>query len=303
MKGGSEPFQFGTMVYMFVELKDFVRARELVDLYRYVFHGTTEETLPVHMLNSVMQADLREDQFQHVKDTWMVLFQIARIEARSQDYNEELPHTPQISPKYRFALCGGLKIMQEVLFLENDAAGIMKLVRDVRDAGFEIDSKNWNYYVQVMVQLKQFREAFATCEEFLMPNWTGWFIARVRESIKNQLPLDTRRKGSSPRYLRPIATTLYRLAQGYMELDQLGPWSAEARTQLREIDEEYPQAVRAIKSMVRVHSSLEYEIFGGMDSPFALEDEEYGDGEGYPDGDDAPWNEQQQNIDTVPKEN
>ena len=301
LKGGSESFQFGTMVYMFVELKDLVRARELVELYRYVFHGTNEETLPVHMLNSVMQADLREDIFERVKETWNVLFDIAKIEARSEDYNEELPHTTKISPKYRFALCGGLKIMQEVLFLENDATGIIGLVRDVRDAGFELDSKNWNYYVQILAQLKQFEEAFKTCEELLMPNWTGWFIARVRETMKNQLPLDARRKGSSPRHLRPIATTLYRLAQGYMELDQLGPWSGDARDQLQRIDEDYPHTVRAIKSMIRVHSSQEYEIFGGMDSPFALEDEEQGDDEEYPEGGSAPGDGEQQNIDTVYK--
>ena len=171
----------------------------------------------------------------------------------------------------------------------------------MRDAGFELDSKNWNYYVQILAQLKQFEEAFKTCEELLMPNWTGWFIARVRETMKNQLPLDARRKGSSPRHLRPIATTLYRLAQGYMELDQLGPWSGDARDQLQRIDEDYPHTVRAIKSMIRVHSSQEYEIFGGMDSPFALEDEEQGDDEEYPEEGSAPGDGEQQNIDTVYK--
>ena len=293
LKGGSEPYQFGTMMFMFVELKDIVRAKELVDLYRYVFQGTGEETLPVQMLNAVMLAELREGQFDLVKETWKVLLDTVKVEARSEDYDEELPHTTPISPRYRYVLSGGLKIMQEVFFIQNDAAGLAKLIRDVRDAGFEIDSKNLNYYVQLMSQLKEYREAFKTCEELLMPNWTGWYIARVRESLKHQLPLDLRRQGTSPRYLRPIATTLYRLAQAYVELDRLSPWSADARALLHELGDSCPQAIRAIQSMVRVHSSLEYEIFGDLDSPFAGEDEEEqtmqeGEGEGEGEGDGYP---------------
>lgn len=278
LKGGSEPLHFGTMVYMFVELKDFVRARELVGLYRYVFQNEQDGILPALMLSSVMLADMREEHYDRVKGTWKVLFDTAKKVARSEDYNEELPHTSQISPKYRYVLSSGFKIMQEVLFLENDATSLQSVIREVRGEGFEVDSKNWNAYVQYMVQMKQYVEAFKTCEEFLMPNWSGWFTARVREAVKNQLPLEQRRKGSSPRYLRPVATTLYRLAQGYMELDQMSPWSAEAGGMIRKLEEECPQAMRAIKSMVRVYSDLEHEIFEHLDSPGSLDeefDEEY----------------------------
>lgn len=274
LKGGSEPFHFGTMVYMFVELKDFVRARDLVDLYRYVFQNEQDGILPVSMLNSVMLADLREGKYDRVKETWQVLYDTAKKVARSEDYIEDLPHTSQISPRYRYVLSGGFKIIQEVLFIEDNAAGLASLVREVRGEGFELDSKNWNTYVQCMVQLKQYGEAFKTCEEFLMPNWSGWFTARVRESVKNQLPLELRRKGSAPRYLRPVTTTLYRLAQGYMELDRMSPWSVEAGRMIRELEEECPQVIRAIKSMIRVYSDLEYEIFENLDSAAAV-DEEY----------------------------
>lgn len=275
LTGGSEPFQFGTMMYMFVELKEFIRAKELVDLYRYVFQDEEDSILPVSMLNSVMLADLKQEQYDRVKKTWDVLFRTAKHVALSEDYVEDLPHTSKISPKYRYVLSGGLKIMQEMLFTEKDAAGLQDLVREVREAGFELDSKNWNLFVQYMVQLKQYEEAFSVCEEYLMPNWSGWFTARVRENVKNQLPLDIRRKGSSPRYLRPVATTLYRLAQGYMELDQMSPWSPEAGGLLRQLVEDYPQVIRAIKSMIRVYSDLEYRIFEdeNLSSPYSLDEE------------------------------
>ncbi len=88
----------------------------------------------------------------------------------------------------------------------------------------------------------------------------------IKRGYAHALPLETRRKGSSPRYLRPTAATLYRLAQAYLELDRLGPWSSDAAATLREIESDGLQVVRAIKSMVRVYSNLEDEIFGALES-------------------------------------
>ncbi|KAI1410833.1 hypothetical protein F5Y13DRAFT_69607 [Hypoxylon sp. FL1857] len=257
-----EKFHFGTMVYMLTEMKDFIGARELINLYQYIFHGRQDSdgVLPIAMLNSIMLADLQENQYDRVSATWDLLFQNAKKEARSADFVEELPHTPKISPKYRYVLSASLGVMQKMLFNKGDAAGIQDLVKEVRSAGFELDSRNWNYYIQALVQLKEYKEAFVTCEEMLMANWTGWAVVRQRERVRSKLPLDLRRKGSSPRHLRPVATTLYHLAKGYMELDRLGPWSAEAARTFQEIERECVQVVRAIKSMIRVHSKLEFEI-------------------------------------------
>ncbi|CAJ2512886.1 Uu.00g010050.m01.CDS01 [Anthostomella pinea] len=290
LRPGVDVSRFGTMVYMFTQLKDFVRSKELIDLYRYIFQGREDDSegvLPVAMLNSIMVANLHDKRYDRVKATWRLLFNAAKTEAKSLDYDENLPHTPKISPKYRYILSGGLRVMQELLFIEEDFVGIQEIVKDVRTAGFEVDSKNWNYHVQILVQLKQYKEAFTICEKLLMPNWTGWFVARTKENVRNKIPLDVRRKGSSPRYLRPVATTLYHLAHGYMELDRLGPWSAEAGKMAREIDEECMQVVRAIKSMIRVHSDLEYDIFGPGESPDTVDDDEL-DGGGY---DSDSWEE------------
>ncbi|KAI3332506.1 hypothetical protein HD806DRAFT_197295 [Xylariaceae sp. AK1471] len=263
LRSGHEVYQFGTMMYIFAQLNDSVRVNELIDLYRYVFQGTSnnESILPLSMLNAVMLSALQDKQHDRVKATWRLLFKNARKEGRSANLNEDSPHANQISPRYRYALCGGLRLMQETLFKEGDYIGLQELVRKVLEAGFEVDSKNWNYHVQTLVQMKQYKAAFVVCEKILMSNWTGWRTVRVKEAMRNNLPLDTRRKGSSPRYLRPTATTLYRLAQAYLELDRLSPWSGDAANMHHEIESECQQVVRAIKSMVRVHSGLEAEIF------------------------------------------
>ncbi|KAI0838912.1 hypothetical protein F5Y06DRAFT_35313 [Hypoxylon sp. FL0890] len=283
----TEKSQFSTMVYMLTEMKNFFEARQLVDLYRFIFQGpeNSDGVLPIIMLNSVMLADFQENKYDRVCEIWDVLFENAKKEARSADFVEELPHTSKISPKYRYVLSAGVGVMQKLLFNKGDAAGLQSLVEEVRSAGFELDSKNWNYYVQALVQLREYKAAFITCENILMPNWTGWFVVRNRENVQSKLPLDLRRKGTSPRHLRPVATTLYHLARGYMELDRLGPWSAEAARTSQEIEKECVQVIRAIKSMIRVHSKLEYEILGeedyaDFDSAELEYDQDYQDGRG-----------------------
>ncbi|KAI0186028.1 hypothetical protein EV127DRAFT_439925 [Xylaria flabelliformis] len=267
IRSGREAYHFGIMMNLFAQLNDGVQVNELVDLYRYVFQDTSnsEELLPVSMLNAVMLLGLQDQQYDRVRSTWRLLFDHMKLEARSADFNADLPYNNRISPKYRYVLSGSLRVMQEMLFNERDVSGLQSLVKEVLDAGFEVDSKNWNYHVQVLVQMQQYRAAFVVCERVLMPNWTGWFTARTKEAMSNALPLETRRKGLSPRYLRPTATTIYRLAQAYLELNKQGPWSSDAAATLREVESDCAQVTRAIKSMVRVHSDLEDEIFGSSE--------------------------------------
>ncbi|OTB19675.1 hypothetical protein K445DRAFT_313456 [Daldinia sp. EC12] len=267
LQENTEKSHFSTMVSILTELKDYAAAREIVDLYRFIFKGQedVDGILPVAMLNSLMHANFREGKLDSVINTWELFFETAKKEARSADYVEDLPHTPKVSAKYQYILSTGLVIMQRLHLDKADAASIQKLVREVREAGFELDSKNWNFNIQALVQLKEYKKAFATCEEMLMPNWTGWFVVRTRESVKNKLPLDLRRKGSSPRHLRPTATTLYHLTRGYMELDRLSVWSSDYAAALREIERECVQVVRAIKSMIRLRSRHEIEIIGEED--------------------------------------
>ncbi|KAJ8131637.1 hypothetical protein O1611_g1990 [Lasiodiplodia mahajangana] len=276
LRSGREVYQFSTMMSLFAQLNDSVQVRELVELYRYVFQGTPNDDgiLPLSMLNAVLLSSLQDQRHDRVQSTWQLLFENAKLEARSADFNDNLPHTNKISPKYRFALSGGLRVMQEMLFKEGNASGLRELIQEVRNEGFEVDSKNWNYHIQVLVQMKQYSTAFAVCERVLMPNWSGWYTVRAKEAMRNALPLDTRRKGSSPRYLRPTATTLYRLAQAYLELNRRAPWSSDAATTLHEIERSYTQVIRAIKSMVRLHSDLEEEVFGSLQSADIMDSDE-----------------------------
>lgn len=258
-----EIYQFGTMAHVFARLNDNTRVNRTVKMYRQIFEDSLSEDgiLPRPILDAVMRSALQSRQYKRVKETWRILFEEAQSEARSAESRDAESPTTKISPKYRYVLCGGLRVMQNMLLIEKDASGLLELVRGVREAGFTVDSKNWNYHVQALVQLQQYKEAFAICEEVLMPSWTGWYLVRYKAPMRNMLDLDLRRRGTYLGHLRPTTTTLYWLAKGYLELGRQGPWSPEAAATLSGIENECSRAMRAIQSMVRVHSSLEQEIF------------------------------------------
>ncbi|KXJ92385.1 hypothetical protein Micbo1qcDRAFT_162653 [Microdochium bolleyi] len=262
MTAGSDETQFGTLSYLLGQLKDYTASKDLVRLYQLVFGQQQGEKhiLPVALLNSVMAGHLAEGKHDEVSTAWTALFRNARKKLRSKDYADPVKPS-KISARYQYILCTGLKVLLESMLARADAAGMQEVVGKVLADGFLLDSKTWNYYVQALIQLHQYQPAFAACEQMLMPGWRGWFRARAREPIPNQLPLDIRRKGSSSRYLRPVTTTIYRLARGYMDLDKMAPWSGPAGKLLEEIEASSPMTMRAIKSILRVHSPLEYEVF------------------------------------------
>lgn len=257
-------YQIGRMVYLFTQMKDMGTVEELIELYRYVVQGDkhSNEPLPAALLSSLMLAQASEQRYDTVREIWDVMFAMAKEGGLSAEYTERSPRTSRISPRFKYVLSDALKVMQNLYMAQRDAAGLQKLVEEVYREGFEIDSKNWNLHIQCLVRLKAYRPAFELCEKWLMPNWAGWATVRQRENIKNELPLDLRRKGQMKRVLRPVAHTLYYLARAYMELDKMSPWSPEAAQILGQVEGKTPRCYRAIMTMMRIHTDAEYAILG-----------------------------------------
>ncbi|KAI0132165.1 hypothetical protein BJ170DRAFT_612741 [Xylariales sp. AK1849] len=275
LRSDPQAFQFSKMIYLFTQMKDHMKVQELLEMYRYITQGDAKSTspLPIQMLNSIMWADLSEKRHDNVLATWKIMFDMAREGSLSAEWSDDLPHTQKVLPRYQYILSEGLKVMQTMYLEQEDLISLQKLIEEVRIAGFQIDSRNWNLYVQGLIRLKSYREAFETCEKWLMPNWTGWARVRAKENMKNKVPLDLRRKGSWPRHLRPDSHTLYHLAKGYMELDKMGPWSAEATKVLAGIKRDNPRCYRAVVSMIRANTPLEQQILGDEPPVMSAEDD------------------------------
>ncbi|KAK9773597.1 hypothetical protein AB5N19_11078 [Seiridium cardinale] len=264
LRGNKQAYHFSRIIYIFTQMKDYVKVQELIDMYRYVAYGNaaSSEPLPIRMLNSIMWANLSEKKYDELEEIWKTVFAMAQEGALSPEWSEDMPHTERVSPRFRYILNDAIKVMQKLYIEQNDTESLQRLIEEVREAGFEVDSKNWNLQVQGLVQCHAYGEAFEICEKWLMPNWTGWARARQKANMKNQVPLDLRRKGGWQRHLRPVSHTLYYLAKGYLELDKMAPWSREAGGVLASVKTDYPRCFGAISSMVRNGTVEEQRILG-----------------------------------------
>lgn len=190
--------RFSFVVFMLVQARDFVGVEEVMQLYRTLAPPhERQQPLPLKLCNALLLSDYYEGRFDRVKETWQYVFQRTQEIARPQFLQAEplaslleTAQPPDIDPdsdsdtpvvaKLRYALTDPLKTMQRMYTAEHDADGLVALVAAVRAAGFLLDSKNWNHYVQHLARLGCVQPAFAACEEHLMGQWSGFSVLRAR---------------------------------------------------------------------------------------------------------------------------
>lgn len=305
---------YSKVLFILTQMREHATVQQLINLHNTRYPArASQETVPLKLLHQIMLADFFEKKYQRVHETWALI--LKRTSKRYQPASSHLnpdenddPENPSKPVVYaqRFRLCDPLKTMQRLFLEEKDPDGLLALVATVRQRGFDLDSKNWNYHVQALARLKKWREAFTVCEKVLMPQWAGWYAVRAEGQVKNQVPLELRRAGTNPHRPRPIAHTLLVLAKEYMDLEQMMLWSREASRQFQYINESCTKTVRAVTSMHRSGSRLEAQIFGearrkGLEEvpepePEDEEEEEGGEGEDGEEGvakkrkeDEATW--------------
>jgi pentatricopeptide repeat-containing protein PET309 len=259
------------MMFILAQLRDFSSVQELIDLYQRQFPDNSSlEAIPVTLLHNLMLADFYEKKYESVKATWEIVLDRTTREGKPPEAgpsagSDSPAERRKVLPTYRFWLSKPLQTMQRVYLNECDADGLLAVVARVQEAGFALDRLNWNYHVQALATLHRWREAFFAFEHHLMPHWTGWATARITDPAKkNLLPLETRRVGSDPHRLRPLAETLFLLFREFQIMEGRAVFSRDASRELADIVEQCPNVVRAIGGFIRSSSGrLQYEIIDG----------------------------------------
>lgn len=244
------------LIFVFTQMRQTMAVPEILRLWRKSSpEAASKVDPPLRLLDGLMLSAFHDGNYNEVKDLWDMIFdralQMAHVGAPGTARDEPLP-------SMRYMLTTALKTMQRMYAAQGDADGLRQVISEVLQAKFRLDSKNWNYYIQFLASMKKFREAFIVCEEQLMPHWFGW--QRVRRAVpeaKTRLPLDMRRKGSSPRANRPSTHTLLTLTKAYMDLEQMAAWSPEADRLLAYIVDKCPGVMSAVKSLVRNNDDTE----------------------------------------------
>ncbi|KAK4177007.1 hypothetical protein QBC36DRAFT_328034 [Triangularia setosa] len=258
---------YSKMTFVLTQMRRFTSIKDIIALHnaRWPLQASLE-TVPLKLLNDIMLADFHEGNFDRVRETWNIIFDrtVRRgmsVMAQAGPLTKE-DQRVMVAQKYR--LCDPLKTMQRLYLESEDPDGLIKLIETARSKGFELDSKNWNYYVQALARLKRWRLAFLICEEKLMAQWLGWQTDRAANMEMWKLPAEVRRLASDPKRPRPIAHTLFILAKEYMDLEKITPWSNDALREFRSIQKSAPRVIQAIKNIAAGHP-LEKEIFGDDD--------------------------------------
>lgn len=254
--------QANVLIFTFTQMREVTTVQDILQLWRSSSPEISSmPEPPIRLLEGLMFAALHEHNYAEVKEIWTMIFdrvvQMSRVSAPGTRRTDPLP-------SLRYVLNEPLKTIQRMYALQDDADGLRETVKSVLRAGFRLDSKNWNYYVQFMVSMKKWREAFMVCEEQLMPFWRGW--QRVRSTVANvkkTLPLDMRRMGSGPHFPRPISYTLTVLSRAYMDLESMAAWSGEAEQLLNYIVTKCPSAMSAVRTQLRTSSRVEEAVLRG----------------------------------------
>lgn len=243
------------LCFIFAQLREMATVQDILDMWRDSSPQASEmANPPLMLLSTLMLAAYNDRKFDEVESIWTIAFhdtkKHSQVPAPGTDRDKALPGM-------RYLLNDAVRIMLRMYSAQQATDKLKLVVSSFLDAGFHLDSKNWNYYVQMLASLKQWREAFVTCEERLMPHWLGWYSV---------IPLEMRRKRSNPRQPRPISFTMVTLSKAYMELEQMSVWSTEAERLLQYITENCPTTVTAINSQIREESNyLTSKIMSGRE--------------------------------------
>lgn len=229
-----------------LQVSDLPAARKLLGMYAdgVIGPSASRQDLPLPILASTMRADLMENMFNEVKETWNVAWDKARQLGKPSSGEPNV-----IVPAFQYSLSIPLGVMQEVQVVEGDAKALLMLVNQMETAGFVLNSLDWNTTCLNLAKLGEWVQACLLFEQMLMPRWTGWKAKRiVDEDMPNNAPYEQRLLGQAAEYLRPNAKTLTFLTDEFHKLRRHALWDTTCDDQLIEVSAQCPRLTHAFKT-------------------------------------------------------
>ena len=254
---------FGYLIFVFSQNNASHQAKEL---YQRFIGSISEERrgeLPLPVLSAFMMVKLREKDYQGVQECWDLAFQYAKKSGQPIDFQNS-SKSGRVLPLHRLTLARLLTTQITSLTRQRKLDQLSKTVEEVEAAGFLLDNKNWNLYIQSLAISSKYKEAFVLCENKLMDGWVGWARLRWTEPQRNRLPLELRyqRMRTKPSHLRPLYHTLLSLAKAYLEHQDRAVELAQGNNAVEDIETGCPRTVLAIKTMQRVNDNLQRKFLG-----------------------------------------
>ncbi len=229
----------------------FDKARELSQQFLALVPAARQFDIPLGFFSALMIAQYKEGNLEGVQNTWELAFSVAKHQTRSRQDDKLVLYS------HRFDLTRALSTIIQAYRDQHKLVQLRVVIKQVQDAGFVLDSKNWNLYIQALTRAHHYTEAFELCESKLMSGWLGWQKVRSRELRRNRLDIVTRRKKEDPQNLRPIFHTLLYLTKAYLEMEGAVELDTGFQNRLKELEITCPKTLNAIRTMQREGDDLE----------------------------------------------
>jgi len=253
---------FAYLIFVLAQRNEFYRATELYEQYIERIPKYRRVDLPLKILSALMVVSLRNQDHESVQQLWDLAFE----KAVKQGQPFQVPEPAEghkILPLHRHALTIPLSIQMRSLSSQQKINQLHKTRTKVENAGFVLDNKNWNIYIQCLASAKRYKEAFELCELRLMNGWSGWARVRWKENERNRLSYELRRlrKNKNAIFLRPFHITFLHLGKAYMDLQAEAAESITARDIQEHIERKCRRTLYALSTMERADDEKEREMF------------------------------------------
>jgi pentatricopeptide repeat-containing protein PET309 len=211
-----------------------------------------------------MVVSLRNNDYESVQQLWELAFEKAKKQGQPFQVQEP-PKGHKILPLHQQVLTIPLSIQMRSLERQQKTDQLYRTITRVEKAGFILDNKNWNIYIQCLARLHRYKEAFDLCELRLMSGWTGWARIRWTKPERNRLSFELRhmRKNKKPILLRPFHGTFLQLGRAYMDLQETAMESQSAWDLRDYLERKCRMTLHALRTMERADDDLEREILRG----------------------------------------
>jgi len=238
-------------------------------LYQKFKNTLPDSAPPVPILSAIMNSRSRARDFKGVDECWQLALSQARIKGKRSLFVEaslsplaiDSPKT-KVYSRHQLFLTTILTQYMVSLQSQGRISDIQATVETLLEEGFLLNNRNWNYYIQILAQSRQYKLAFELCEKMFMPRWTGWQRIRHRLPQRNRLPMEIRSlKRYSTHYYAKYHTVIY-LTRAYMELEEAAIGSKSMKELQIHVESDCRQTVNVIRTMMRQDDDLERAVLG-----------------------------------------
>ncbi|MCJ1458115.1 hypothetical protein MMC28_008486 [Mycoblastus sanguinarius] len=255
---------FEYLIFLYGKASAFNRVSELYEQHiataaKFSITEDIEASPPMRMLAALMVAHKHADNHAEVDSCWyLCLEKCKQLACRSKADTSE---PGWVLHSRRFILNIPLKQYINALGEQRRTAELIATIDSVRQAGYDLNSPNWNLYVQWLARAQSHTHqalAFEICEKELIADWPGWDNLGGSWAIQMKTNAMFRYTLLLPHQRLPAYPTFVRLAAAYS--NARSSKGRKSSMYVAALAKAAPRTVDAIHNMPRLEDELQNTI-------------------------------------------